>query len=61
MRRRIASALALWALAGLAGCATRTPSSEIPLQFREWTAPAGSTTASAKAPARPAGPISSLY
>jgi hypothetical protein len=65
MRRRIASALALWALAGLAGCATqaRRSSGDVPLQFREWTAPAGSSTAptAAKAPARPAGPISSLF
>ncbi len=66
MRRRIASALALWALAGLAGCATqarRSSGEDVPLQFREWNAPAGSATSSATGtpPARPAGPISSLF
>ncbi len=53
MRRRIASAFALWALAGLglAGCATQSKRADAPLQFRQWNAPAASTVAPAKAPA----------
>ena len=55
---------ALWALlgAGLSGCATQSKRPEAPLQFRQWTAPSGSASASSKekAPAEATGPLAAL-
>ena len=60
MRRRIGSALALWALVGLghAGCATQSKAKrpEAPLQFRQWKDP---SAAKAPAPATSSAPAES--
>src|SRR4051812_5916821 len=66
MRRRIASAVALWALAGLGltGCGTQWKRSEAPLQLHQWNNRSGvastSSPAASKAPTAPVGPLAAL-